>query len=392
MQKKISERIILHVDMDAFFAAIEERDDPRLQGLPIVVGADPKNGFGRGVVSTANYKARAYGIHSAMPISKAWRLSEEAFRKGLGVRTVFLPVNINEYQEVSKRISVLLQQYTPLIEQASIDEFYLDISQCSSMAASQPILFRMSDVAHIDSANYRHPMSGNLVIAKSIAIKIKEGVWQKEKLACSIGIGPNKLIAKIASGFQKPNGLTTVPPEKVEEFLAPLSTRVVPGVGPKTEVFLNQKGIKTIKELREISKHILREWLGKWGEDLYFKARGIDESQIETERQRKSLGHQETLPFDTLKTSLLIKTLRQLTHETVNELREEHLQCRTVEVKVRFADFETKTRSRTLPSATDNYETIWEHTLSLFLPFLDTRENPKRKLMRLIGVSVSNLV
>lgn len=366
--EKQTTRIIAHLDMDAFFAAVEERDNPQLRGLPIVVGAEPKGGYGRGVVSTANYKARVYGIHSAMPISRAWRLSEEAFRKGLGPRAVFLPVNIKRYQGVSKRISVLLQSYTSLIEQASIDEAYLDISAKRKAQSAKQNAWEC---------------------AKEKAIEIKKEIWEKEKLTCSIGIGPNKLVAKIASGFQKPDGLTIVPPAKVSKFLAPLSVRVIPGIGPKTELFLNQKGITTIAELRKMPRTVLGKWLGKWGEDLYFKARGIDESQIETEWHRKSLGHQITLPFDTLKTSLLIKTLRELTHNTVKELQKEDLMCRSVEVTVRFFDFETKTRSKTLPSAADNYETIWHQALSLFLPFLDTRENPYKKPVRLLGVALS---
>lgn len=375
MQNKQQKRIIMHVDMDAFFAAIEERDNPTLKGLPIVVGTsttlststDPKNGFGRGVVSTANYKARAYGIHSAMPISWAWRLSEETFKKGLCPRAVFLPVNMKKYQEASKRISVLLHSYTRLIEQASIDEAYLQFNVKSQRS---------------NVKCYKE--------TEEIARNIKREIRKEEKLSCSIGIGPNKLIAKIASGFRKPNGLTLVPPEEAENFLAPLPIRAIPGIGPKTEAFLNKKDIYLVADIKKFWKSDFQNWLGKGGAEIYEKAWGIDNRPLSTSWRRKSLGHQETLPFDTLKTSLLIKTLRELTKETVSQLQKEHLYCRTVEVRVRFADFETKTRCKTLLNPTGGYEKIWENVLALFLPFLDARENPFKKPIRLLGVAVSN--
>lgn len=368
MQESKPQRIILHIDMDAFFASVEERDNPSLKGLPVVVGSDPKAGKGRGVVSTANYKARAYGIHSAMPISKAWRLSEEMYHTRKGPRAVFLTPSFKTYVRASRNIRSILKSFSYPIEITSIDEAYVEIKVKS----------QRSKIKSYEKA-------------KRIALKMKEKIREKEKLTCSIGIGPNKLIAKIACGLQKPNGLMLVLPEKAEAFLSPLSIRELPGVGPKTEILLNKRNIYRVADIRKYLKSDFQNWLGKWGSEIYQKAWGIDNRPLSTNWQRKSLGHQETLPFDTRKTSLLIRKLRELTQESVTALQKEKLQCRTIEVTVRFADFETKNRSKTLPLPTDDYEVIWQKGLSLFLPFLDERENPRAKKIRLIGIATMNL-
>src|SRR3989344_6219044 len=202
------DKIIAHLDMDAFFASVEERENPRWQGLPIVVGADPhstgsEQGHGRGVVSTANYAARKYGIHSAMPISRAWKLSEEAVRRG-EPKAIFLPVNGKLYGQVSEKIMAIIHQFADKVEQASIDECYFALP------------------------------TEDYTGAEKTAKQIKAEVETKEQLTCSIGLGPNKLIAKIASGKNKPDGLTIVEPDQVLDFLAPLPVRELPGVGPKT--------------------------------------------------------------------------------------------------------------------------------------------------------------
>lgn len=352
--------IILHVDMDAFFAAIEERDNPKLLGLPVVVGSDPK--LARGVVSTANYQARKYGIHSALPITQAWRLSEQAQASGIGPRAVFLPVNSKKYNRVSKQIMAILQRFSLPIEITSIDEAYLDASSYKT---------------------YRQA----LILARSI----KQAILTQERLTCSIGAGPNKLVAKIASDLQKPNGLTVIRPNDVLSRLAGLPIRALPGIGPKTETLLREKQISLIAHLQQIPQNVLHEWLGKWGDSLYYKAHGFDDSPVDNNWQQKSLGHQQTFAFDTLKTSFLLKTLREMTRQTVQELHEKKFSCRTVEVVVRFADFETKTHAKSFSNYTNDYELLWQQTLQLFLPFLNEQQNPEQKLIRLLGVSLSHL-
>jgi DNA polymerase IV (DinB-like DNA polymerase) len=198
-------RLIGHLDMDAFFAAIEERDEPKLKGRPLVVGADPAGGQGRGVVSTANYPARQYGIHSAMPISRAWKLSEAARRRGLPP-AAFVRVSHRKYSEVSRRLMEILRRHAPLVEEASVDEAYFDLS-----------------------------FAGSVDAAVTICRKIKEEIQAREQLTGSIGLGPNKLVAKIASDFRKPDGLTVVTAEQAEDFLAPLPVRKIPGIGPNSE-------------------------------------------------------------------------------------------------------------------------------------------------------------
>lgn len=354
-------RIILHIDMDAFFAAIEERDNPRLKGLSVVVGSDPKNGNGRGVVSTANYIARKLGIHSALPITRAWRYANESVAKG-GPATVFLPVRFKTYIHVSESIMKIIASFSLPIETTSVDEAYVDASSCQTF-----------------------------VRAWALAQTIKERILTQERLTCSIGIAPNKLLAKIASDMQKPNGLTIIKERGALLTLAKFPVRTLPGIGPKTEQFFHKRNIFFIKDLQTISQPQLKNWLGKWGSSLYYKARGIDERPLETSWEQKSLGHQETLPFDTLKTSLLIKALREMTQKSAQGIVKKNLQCKTMEIVVRFADFETKTRAKTVNNYTSDYETLWQQALTLFLPFLNEQENPQQKLIRLLGVSFSRL-
>src|SRR5919198_1005430 len=317
-------RIIVHIDMDAFYAAVEERYNPALRRLPVAVGADPKEGKGRGVVTTANYMARKYGLHSALPISRAWRLAEAA----------------------------------------RIDEAYLDVSSLETFEAA---------AEHMTN--------------------LKAQIQEIEGLGCSIGIGPNKLIAKIASGYKKPQGLTLVPPEMVEEFLAPLPARVIPGIGPKSEAFLHQQDIRTIKDLSEIPAATLTDWFGKWGERLFEKARGIDDSVVSNEWTRKSVGEQETFAEDTHSPAVVTERLYDMAERIIAKLREKQFSgFRTVTLTVRFSDFQTANRSRSTKNgiAVDNdTDALWllkQEALTLLLPFLDARENPRGKAIRLIGL------
>jgi nucleotidyltransferase/DNA polymerase involved in DNA repair len=361
-------RIIVHVDMDAFYAAVEERLNPALRDLPVAVGADPKEGKGRGVVTTANYRARKFGIHSALPISRAWRFAEAARRRGEPA-TVFIQPNMPLYREVSGRIMQILQRCADASEEASIDEAYLDVSSRNNFAA-----------------------------ATEQMAQLKAEIREREGLGCSVGIGPNKLIAKIASGHQKPDGLTVVAPELVEDFLNPLPVRVIPGIGPKSERFLHERNLCTVADLRQVPESTLVEWVGRWGQRLFEKARGIDDSEVSNEWTRKSLGEQETFDEDTRSQSIVTARLDLMAERIVTKLRgKEFKGFRTVTVTVRFGDFQTSNRSHSIKDGIriddDDHalRRLKDEALSLILPFFDARENPRGKAFRLIGLRVEKL-
>ena len=361
-------RIIVHVDMDAFYAAVEQRCNASLQGLPLAVGADPKEGKGRGVITTANYLARKFGIRSALPISRAWRLAEAARKKG-ETATVFIQPNFPLYREVSARIMAILQQTADAFEKASIDEAYLDVSSL-----------------------------GDFTAAREYMLRLKAEVHEREGLGCSVGIAPNKLVAKIASGHQKPDGMTLIEPERVEAFLDPLPIRVIPGIGPKSEDFLHCQHILTIKDLRGIPEATLREWFGKWGQRLFEKARGIDDSEVSNEWTRKSLGEQETFEEDSRSLFVITERLDAMATRVIEKLREkEFAGFRTVTLTVRYSDFQTSNRSRSvkdgirLEDGDRALAALKQQALSLLLPFFDQRENPRNKAIRLIGLRVEKL-
>jgi DNA polymerase IV (DinB-like DNA polymerase) len=360
-------RIIVHVDMDAFYAAVEERRNPALREQPVAVGADPKEGKGRGVVTTANYRARKFGIRSALPISRAWRFAEAARRRGEPA-TVFIQPNMPLYRDVSARIMQILERYADAFEEASIDEAYLDVSSRETILAATEHMTRL-----------------------------KAEIHEREGLGCSVGIGPNKLIAKIASGREKPNGLTVVPPENVETFLAPLPIRVIPGIGPKSEHFLHERNLRTVADLRQISETALTEWFGKWGQRLFEKVRGIDDSEVSNEWTRKSLGEQETFEEDTRDQSIVVARLDLMAERIIGKLRgKEFKGFRTVTVTVRFSDFQTSNRSHTIKDGIridddDAPRRFKNEALSLLLPFFEARENPRAKSFRLIGLRVEKL-
>lgn len=340
----------MHLDMDAFFASVEEREHPEFKGKPIVVGANPKNGTGRGVVSTCNYSAREFGIKSAMPISKAWKLCPDA---------IFLPVNFKLYSEVSENIMEILKNHASKFEQTGIDEAFLDITDWAR----------------------------NLENAKDIAEVIKKEIFEKERLTCSIGIGPNKLVAKIASDFQKPDGLTVVKEEDAKKFLSALPVRKLIGVGPKSEERLNRMGIKTIGDLAETNPEKLLKEFGSWGLGYLRAANGIDESEIRECWTPKSIGREITFEEDTKDPKLISKTIDKVSEEIHGEILMNKFLFKTVTVKIRYEDFETHGHSRTLIHHTSKKEDIILNAYDLTSKFL----GDKRKI-RLIGVKVSNFI
>jgi DNA polymerase IV (DinB-like DNA polymerase) len=346
----MKERIILHIDMDYFFAQIEERENPQFKGKPVVVGADPKGGKGRGVVSTANYVARKYGIKSGMPISKAWQLCPNA---------IFLPVNIELYQKVSDEIMEIVKKYSPIYEIVSLDEAYLDISFCK-----------------------------NWKKAENLGKKLKKEIFEKEKLTCTVGIGPNKTVAKLAAEKAKPNGLKVVKPNEVEKFLDPLDIDDLPGIGPKTAEKLRAIGVKKIFELKKLSKEKLKEMFGKVGERIWERARGIDEEPVSPEEVIKSIGRQITFERDTRNPRLIFGTFEKLIKEVYDELIEKNFSFKTITVICRYKGFETHSKSKTLEKACSDLATLKSEAKKLLLRFLIE----SKKLIRLIGIRVSNLV
>ena len=348
MAKK-RERIIFHVDMDQFFAAVEERERPENQGKPVVVGADPKEGKGRGVVSTSNYEARKYGVKSGIPITRAWRLCPNA---------VYLPVNYSLYQKVSARIMAIVRSYADKFERWGLDEAFLDVT---------------SRVKNFEEA-------------KKLAQKIKNEIYKKERLTCSIGVGPNKLVAKIGSDFEKPNGLTVVRGEDAKAFLSPLRVRRLLWVGRKTENRLNMLGIKTIGDLANYDASVLAEKFDAAGTQLYLSAQAIDNSEVQERWERKSMGREITFEEDTSDYALILDTLNAISEDLHQELTASNFTFKTTTVKIRYENFETHTHGKTLSFFTDRLKDIQKSARDLLQVYM----RPNRKI-RLIGVRLSNL-
>jgi DNA polymerase-4 len=341
----ISMRRILHIDMDAFFSSVEQKRHPELVGKPVVVGGggDPTK---RGVVSTASYEARKFGIHSAMPLRTAYRLCPDA---------VFLPVDYEEYSSVSEKIKEILREFTPIVEDVGIDEAFLDISSLDK------------------------PSDG-------IAEEIKKRIKDEIDLTSSIGIAPNKLLAKMASDIQKPNGLTIITEEDVARHIWPLPVRKLWGVGPKTEAYLKDMGIKSIGELAALSLERLIEEFGQsYGSYLYEASRGIDESPLVTHWEPRSISRETTFQKDVDNWQVIAKTLAELTKDVVTSMKEEGYQGRTMTVKVRFSDFKTYTRAKTLAESTDSLEEIRRAAFDCL------KRVELNKKVRLIGMRIGNL-
>ncbi len=340
-------RIIMHVDMDSFFASVEVRRNPSLAGRPVIVGADPKGGTGRGVVSTCSYEARRYKVHSGMPISRAYDLCPHG---------VYLPVDRSFYIRVSGEIMTVLRRHAGRFEQVSIDEAYLDVSDAGSFPA-----------------------------AGALAAAIKREIHEEAGLTCSVGVAPGKAVAKIASDYRKPDGLTVVRPDEVAGFLAPLPVGKMPGVGKKTREDLRRMGILTIGDLACRDVQDIIAWLGRSGVLMHRLARGIDEGEVQGREGCKSISRETTFDEDTADPSVLSGTLAELADVVTETLAADGLRCRTVTVKVRYRGFETHTRSRTLERFTADPAMIRRAASALLLPFLNGTD------VRLLGVRLSAL-
>ncbi len=342
-------RTILHVDMDAFYAAVEQRDHPEYRGKPVIVGSDPKKGKGRGIVATCSYEARKFGVHSAQPISKAWKLCPQG---------IYVLPDMEKYARVSSRVMNILSEFTDMVEQVSIDEAFLDVTGSEKLFGS------------------------GREIAESIKRKIKEQL----QLTASVGMAENKFVAKVASDLKKPDGLVIVPPGTQKEFLAPLPVGRLWGVGPKTEAYLKKVGLERIGQIAELQHSDLASRLGKNGAHLWQLAQGIDDRPVLHEEGFKSIGHEITFEHDTADSALLNTTLLELTEKVAHRLREQKAVARTLTVKFRESDFSTFTRRVTLSSPVDTAEKIFPVVQKLLKGLI--RDG---KLVRLIGVYAGNL-
>ena len=345
-----TDRIILHVDMDAFYASIEQRDDPSLQGRPVIVGADPKQGLGRGVVAACSYEARKFGVRSALPISRAWKLCPHG---------AYVRLRMDRYVEVSHEVMEILRRFTNLVEPLSIDEAFLDVTGSTTLFGA-PI---------------------------QIARAVKKQILEATGLTASAGVAPNKFLAKIASDLKKPDGLVVVDPGEVDAFLAELPVSRLWGVGPKTEERLREMGMHTIGAVRARKREDLTEALGNnLGAHLQALARGEDDRPVVPNWEPKSISNETTFEEDTRDRELLVATIRRLGESVGRRLRRENYRARKVTLKIRLEPFETHTRQVSLKKPVDTDEEIIRLALSLFDQFSLERR------VRLIGVGTGDIV
>lgn len=337
--------MIIHLDMDAFFASVEEREHPELRGLPLVVGGPSRN---RGVVAAANYAARKFGVFSAMPMLQATRLCKDLH---------ILPVNMPLYVSVSRQIHEIFQRYTPEIEPLSLDEAFLDVSASLKLFGS----------------------------AADIARRIKQDIKDELQLVVSAGIAPNKFVAKIASDLDKPDGFVVVEEDDVQAFLDPLPVKRIWGVGKKTEQQLINYGINTIKEVRSQSPRWLTERFGKQGDHIYRLSQGLDKREVISDVKAKSISSENTFIDDIQDRELLLSYLSLLTEQVAARLRAKESKGKTVNIKIRFHDFTTIVRSKTLPKSTCQTHELWLVVKSLFHTAMASNTNA----VRLIGVGIS---
>jgi len=345
MTDQLKSRAIIHLDMDAFYPAVEVLDNPELKGKPVIVGG----GRERGVVSSASYEARTFGVHSAQPIATAMRLCPNG---------VFLPVRMSRYKEVSKQVFEIFFRFTPLVEPLSIDEAFLDVTG-SIRLFGEPVI---------------------------IAKRIKQMVVNETGLTISAGVAPSKFVAKIASDMDKPDGLTVVPSDQLREFLNPLPIKKMWGVGKVTQEALARLNVRTFKDLSRIPVKVLEQQFGKHGLKMYYLSMGIDHREVIPEHDAKSIGHEETFSQDILDRGAAKKELLSLANRVARRMRREGVMGRKITLKVKYSDFVQVTRSITLPTSTDDGPEIYSTVCRL----LKKTEMGKRPV-RLLGISLSQL-
>ncbi|MFW9875659.1 MAG: DNA polymerase IV [Candidatus Thorarchaeota archaeon] len=343
-------RIILHCDLDCFFAAVEIRDNPQYIGKPVIVGADPKGGKGRGVISTCSYEARKFGLHSGMPISQAYLRCPHG---------VYLRPNFKKYSKASKRVMEILRRYSKDFQQIGNDEAYLDITEsCISYEEAQEN-------------------------AKNIQWEISENVG----LTISIGIAPTKSLAKIASDYNKPNGITLFKPDKFKSTLKDMDITRVPGIGKKTKVYFYKKGIKKIGDILNLSISKMVNLFGEHGRNIYYIVNGFENRKVkEFKHERKSISAERTFFEDTDDFSLILSKLGDINEKIHGTVIRHHIAYKTISLKIRFEGYYTYTRAKTLPFHIQNKERVMEVILDLFREF-----STSMKKVRLVGIKLSNL-
>ena len=334
--------------MDAFYASIEQLDHPEYKGRPVIVGADPKTGKGRGVVAACSYEARKFGIRSALPISRAWKLCPQG---------VYVRPRMNRYVEVSQQVMDVFRRYTDLVEPLSIDEAFLDIT--GSVALLGP--------------------------ADEIARSIKKAIREATGMTASVGLAPNKFLAKIASDLKKPDGLVVLREDDVDQFLRDLPISRLWGVGPKTEARLHEMGFRTIGQLASASRESLVRTLGSLGEHLYQLSHGKDDRQVVPDWERKSVGTETTFDEDTDDRDLLLRTILELSDHVAERLRKDEYRARKVTLKLRYSNFSTHTKQHSLDRLIQAGDEIAAVARQLFSQF------PLNRKIRLIGVSAGDL-
>ena len=339
--------MILHVDMDAFYSSVEERDNPSLRGMPVIVGGTPE---GRGVVAAANYVVRRFGVHSAMATARALQLCPDA---------IVLKPRMEHYAQISKQIREILHRYTPVVEPLSLDEAFLDATGSVQLFGS----------------------------VETIGRAIKTAIRSELNLVASVGVAPNKFLAKLASDIDKPDGFTVIEPDAVRDFLSPLPVGRIWGVGKVTGQRFERLGIQTIGQLRTLSLQQLQDEFGQNGVHFWELARGIDNRSVVPDREAKSISHETTFADDICDMDALRAWLMELTEQVSRRLRSHEMKGRTVHLKVRYSNFDTYTRSRSVLPATNTTSRLWSTVLNLL-----TSELPDRPLaVRLLGMGVSNL-
>jgi DNA polymerase-4 len=339
-------RTILHVDLDAFFAAVEQRDRPELRGKPVIVGGGGPND--RGVVSTASYEARVFGVRSAMPLRTAGALCPDA---------IFVPVDGRKYARASREVMDILRRFTPLVEPLSIDEAFLDLTGTEALFGT----------------------------GEEIGRKIKQAIRDEVGLTASVGVAANRLVAKIASDLRKPDGLVVVSAGSEAEFLAPLAIERLWGVGASTRRALADYDVRTIGDLAGLPQDILVRRFGSHGASISLRARGVGDTEVGNEVGAKSISHEHTFDVDTDDWAVMQRTLLALSEGVGSRLRSSRVLASTVAVKIRDTDFVTITRQKTLPDPTDSTDVVWHAAIEL------TRREVKGMRVRLLGVAASGL-